>query len=171
MNDLAFRLTGTKAVLIRNGKELVVSRDLILEIYQSVLGHVNPQRDYSNITSTKKLLRVLDLEFDPDDSDDEHEQTSEPLKTVVVPVKTVVPEIVKMLILPEPVKTVVVEESVVHESENELSGDDSDSKPVVKKPVGKTGKSAVVAVKATKPTKKSALKPIPAKSESDDDDE
>ena len=74
MSDLGFRVQGSKAYVVRNGNEKEVPRESILEIYQLVLGHISPNRDYSNVTSVRKLLRIIDLECEPDESEDESDK-------------------------------------------------------------------------------------------------
>ena len=89
MSDLGFRVQGSKAYVIRNGNEKEIPRDSILEIYQLVLGNIAPHRDYSSVTSVRKLLRIIDLECEPDESDGESDdegndsEESEEAKPVV----------------------------------------------------------------------------------------
>ena len=56
MSDLGFRVQGNKAYVIRGDNEKEIPRDSILEIYQLVLNHLSPNRDYSSVTSVRKLL-------------------------------------------------------------------------------------------------------------------
>ena len=86
MSDLGFRLQGSKAYLVRAGNEREIPRESLLEIYQLVLGHISPVRDYSNVTSIRKLLRIIDLECEPDESeesDDESEKADDESEEVI----------------------------------------------------------------------------------------
>ena len=77
MSDIGFRVQGSKAYVIRGENEKEIPRDAVLEIYQLVLGHISPNRDYSSVTSVRKLLRIVDLECEPDESEDEDESEEE----------------------------------------------------------------------------------------------
>ncbi len=77
MSDICFRVQGTKAYVICNGKEKQVPRESILEICQLVIGHIAPNRDYTSVTSVGKLMRIIDLECEPDDSDNESEKVED----------------------------------------------------------------------------------------------
>ena len=81
--DIGFQVQGGKALLIRHANKKEISRDVVLEVYQLILGHIASNRDYSNVTSIRKLLRIIDLECEPDDSDDESE--GEPSKPAAIP--------------------------------------------------------------------------------------
>ena len=86
MSDLGFRVEGNKAFVIRGDNEKEISRDTVIQVYQLLLSSISPNRDYTTITSTKKLLKTIDLECEPDDSDDESDPVVEAEKTA--PVKT-----------------------------------------------------------------------------------
>nr|QBK87487.1 MAG: hypothetical protein LCMAC201_03970 [Marseillevirus LCMAC201] len=76
--DLGFQIQEGKAFLIRHTNKKEIPRDALLEIYQLILGHLAPNRDYSSVTSVRKLLRIIDLECEPDDSDSESEEAAKP---------------------------------------------------------------------------------------------
>lgn len=77
MSDIGFRVEGSKAYVLRSGHEKEIPRETVLEIYQLVLGHLAPNRDYSAVTSIRKLVRIIDLECEPDESEDESDSESE----------------------------------------------------------------------------------------------
>lgn len=77
MSDIGFRVQGNKGYLLRGSAQKELPRDTILEIYQLVLNRLSPNRDYTSVTSVSKLLRIIDLECEPDDSSDETEAVEE----------------------------------------------------------------------------------------------
>ncbi len=78
MSSIEFKLEDKKTFLIRNEQTKEISRDLLLEICQLLLSHLTSTRDYSNVTSIHKLLRIIDLECEPDESDTEPNVEPEP---------------------------------------------------------------------------------------------
>jgi hypothetical protein len=108
MSELGFRVQGSKAYVIRNGNEKEIPRDSILEIYQLVLGNIAPNRDYSSVTSVRKLLRIIDLECEPDESDgesdDEDEESEEEAPVVSNPTRGRRPAVrtVRRAVKPDP---------------------------------------------------------------------
>jgi hypothetical protein len=73
--------TQAKVNLHYNGHNTVLNKDSFVSFILSVLEQVNPTRDYTNITSVQKLLRVLDIEMVPDDSDTEEVEQHKPPPT------------------------------------------------------------------------------------------
>lgn len=71
MSELTFCVKNGKGCVRSNGQEKELTKDFMVELFQNVLGVVSPDRDYTSVTSLRKLLRVIDLEFEPDESDDE----------------------------------------------------------------------------------------------------
>lgn len=62
-----------KVELRYNGNQTTVHKETLVSFVLSVLEQVNPSRDYTSVTSVQKLLRILDIEMIPDDSDVEEE--------------------------------------------------------------------------------------------------
>lgn len=116
MSELTFSVKGGKGCVSSNGQEKELSKEFMLELFQNVLGVVSPDRDYTSVTSLRKLLRVIDLEFEPDESEDEASEASEAEeeeeKPAPVVKKTVKRAVVKR---PPPAKK---EESEEEESED-----------------------------------------------------
>lgn len=77
MSELTFCVKNGKGCVRSNGQEKELTKDFMIEMFQNVLGVVSPDRDYTSVTSLRKLLRVIDLEFEPDESDDEAESEKE----------------------------------------------------------------------------------------------
>ena len=77
--DIGFQVQGQQAFVLRGDTRKEIPRDTVLEIYQLVLGNIAPNRDYSSVTSLKKLARIVDLECEPDESDDEESEAA-PIK-------------------------------------------------------------------------------------------
>ena len=90
--DDSLKLTsrGQKAYLnIGDKHEMEISKDVMLEICQTILGNIQ-ERDYTSISSIRKLLTIIKLECEPDESEDEvleQKQVKKPL-----PVKKNVPQ-------------------------------------------------------------------------------
>lgn len=78
MSDIGFGIENNKAYVSCAGAKKELPRESLLEIYQLVLGHLAPNRDYSSVTSVRKLLRIITLECEPDESDDESDAEPEP---------------------------------------------------------------------------------------------
>ena len=100
---LTFNFKNDKAYIVRYDQEKEIPRDLLLEVYQLLLGQLCPNRDYSNVTSIKKLLKIIDLEFEPDDSDDEP-VASEEVKVIEEPVTSEEVEVIEESEVEEVVK-------------------------------------------------------------------
>lgn len=77
MSELTFRFENGKVQLVRGDNKKELPRDSLLEVCQLVLGHLADNRDYSAVTSVRKLLRIIDLECEPDESDEEKEVEEE----------------------------------------------------------------------------------------------
>lgn len=77
MSELTFCVKNGKGCVRSNGQEKELAKDFMVELFQNLLGVVSPDRDYTSVTSLRKLLRVIDLEFEPDESDDEAESEKE----------------------------------------------------------------------------------------------
>ena len=69
--DIGFRVEGKKALLLRGKNKTELPRNVAIEVYRLVVGCLSSNRDYSNVTSSQKLLKIIDLECEPDESDDE----------------------------------------------------------------------------------------------------
>lgn len=135
-SDISFRTVGETSIIIRNGIEKNIPKEILLEIYQMVLGHLSPNRDYSNISSNRKLLRIIDIEFEPDDSEEEKE---------VLPINNTNIKNVKNL-------------SVKTDEDEEVEVEEEEEKTIVKN-------------KSRKNVRKPPLKPIPPKSDTEEEDE
>lgn len=61
-----------------NGVTRKMPKNVLVEIYQILLTQVCPERDYTGVTSCHKLLKILDLEFEPDDSGSEGSEGEPP---------------------------------------------------------------------------------------------
>lgn len=82
-----------------------LSKDAMVPLYQLLLANVTKDRDYSNVTSVKKLAKCLELELVPDDSDDESDgddeappppkKEPEPVKKAPVQKKKATPAVAK----------------------------------------------------------------------------
>jgi len=87
--SLTFTFDGTKVNLVKSGNTKELTKDVFVELLQITLSHISPNRDYTSITSINKLLKTIDLECEPDESDDEEavpspEPVKQPVKTVPV---------------------------------------------------------------------------------------
>lgn len=82
--DLGFQVENNKVWLVRGENRKEYPRDAFLGVCQMVLSTVANGRDYTSITSVRKLLRTIDLECEPDESDDEHELPNKPVARAVV---------------------------------------------------------------------------------------
>jgi len=71
---LSFKLETNTVYLINGANQKELPRQALLEVYQLVLTHLSPNRDYTSVTSLSKLKRIIDLECEPDESDDEKPQ-------------------------------------------------------------------------------------------------
>lgn len=71
--DIGLQVKGSKAFLVRGDNRKEIPRDAVLEVYQLLLGCI-ASRDYTSVTSLRKLLLIIDLECQPDDSDNETEE-------------------------------------------------------------------------------------------------
>ena len=78
MSDIGFSMENNKAFVHCAGQRKELPRESLLEIYQLTLGHLVPNRDYSSVTSVRKLRRIVEMECEPDESDDESEPEPEP---------------------------------------------------------------------------------------------
>lgn len=146
--DISFKLTDKGAFLVRGSTTKELPRDALVEIFHTVLTHLAPNRDYGNITSLSKLVRTIDLECAPDDSDDE--------KPVEKPVEKVVEKVVEKQV--EKVVDKVAEKQV------EKTEDKVVEKPKAAAPVKAAPKQAAPAKAPATPVK------APAKPVSNDSD-
>ena len=69
--SLTLSLTNGKAQLGLNGVSRDIPKSVLVEVYQILLSQVCPDRDYTSVTSCTKLLKIFNLEFEPDESDDD----------------------------------------------------------------------------------------------------
>ncbi len=116
--DIGFQVQDGKTFLIRGSNKKEIPRDTILEIYQLLVGQIAQNRDYSSVTSVRKLLRIIDLECEPDDSDDEAEEPAPAAKPAA---NTRTSRPAARTVRRTPAKTVAVKKE---ESDND--SDDSD---------------------------------------------
>lgn len=88
MDSLNFMLENGDVYVSKGQGKKKISKDAMLEICYLLLGHIAEPRDYTSVTSVKKLLHIIDVECQPDESDaeDEKEAPVKPsTKTVPVP--------------------------------------------------------------------------------------
>jgi pyruvate/2-oxoglutarate dehydrogenase complex dihydrolipoamide acyltransferase (E2) component len=69
--DVGFQTVDGRHYLVRGSTRKEIEREVLIELYQAVLGRLAQNRDYTSITSISKLLKVIDLECAADDSDSE----------------------------------------------------------------------------------------------------
>ena len=135
--DIGFRVEGKKALLLRGKNKTELPRETVVEIYQLVLGRLSPNRDYNNVTSLQKLLKIIDLECEPDESDESDDEKVVPARksttvarsgasTKKAPVKEA-PVVKKRPAAHTVRKTPVKEESDDDESESDDESDDEES--------------------------------------------
>lgn len=79
MSELTFRFDNGKVHLVKGDNKKELPRDSLLEVCQLILGHLVDNRDYTSVTSVNKLLRIIDLECEPDESDNEVQEESKPV--------------------------------------------------------------------------------------------
>jgi hypothetical protein len=77
MSELTFRTQGSTVKLVCGGNEKTLEKDVLLEVCQTILSR--GKRDYSEVTSVKKLLRLIELECEPDESGEDSENEAEPV--------------------------------------------------------------------------------------------
>lgn len=86
--SLNFSIVGNKPTLQVGQHHKELTKEAMLEVLQLVLSHVAGTRDYTNVVSVGKLLKIIELECEPDDSDSESEpkkpaSTQHPVPVVV----------------------------------------------------------------------------------------
>jgi len=87
MNSLSFNVQDNNVFVESGGGKKEISKEVLLEICHLLLGNIAEPRDYTSITSVKKLLRVINVECQPDDSEDEGSSEEKP-KTTTAPKRT-----------------------------------------------------------------------------------
>ena len=87
--SINFSIVGNKPTLQVGAHHKELSKEAMLEVLQLVLSHVAGNRDYTNIVSVSKLLKIIELECEPDDSDGESEEKpTAPTAVQAAPVAT-----------------------------------------------------------------------------------
>jgi len=110
---MSFTITSKFELKTESGT-VKLSKDAMVPLYQLLLANVAKDRDYSNVTSVKKLAKCLELELVPDDSDDESDgdgdneappppkKEPEPVKKAPVQKKKATPAVAKPVEKPKP---------------------------------------------------------------------
>lgn len=65
---------GGRVQIVKGTNHKEFSKEAFVGILQMVLATISPNRDYSSIVSINKLLKVIDLECEPDESDGEQDE-------------------------------------------------------------------------------------------------
>ena len=124
MKSLSFTVKENTIELVSsvlgNESKREIQKELLVSVLQTVLSEISPQRDYSSVSSMRKLFRVLDIEMSPDDSDDD----DEPPPVLSSTVKKSVPPVKPALKKPVMKKPLVKKEVV---PKKETSDDESSS--------------------------------------------
>jgi outer membrane biosynthesis protein TonB len=120
MSSVSFTMENNTCYVVKGSFKKEVSKELFLEMLQLTLAHLSPSRDYSSVSSINKLLKIVELECEPDESDGEGEEEPEP-EPVQVPEKKSQP--VKQTQKQQPVKQ-TPKKPVKNESSDEDSDDD-----------------------------------------------
>jgi len=84
MNSFSFKIEGESVYLVCGDNKKTISKEIMLETCYLLLGNIAEQRDYSSVTSLSKLLRIINIECEPDTSDDEKETPTKPPATATV---------------------------------------------------------------------------------------
>ena len=77
MSELTFKLKNNKLYILRGSSEKELPKTVLVDVYHVVLSYLAENRDYSSITSLRKLGYVLDMECIEDKSDNEEEESDE----------------------------------------------------------------------------------------------
>jgi hypothetical protein len=117
-SSLSFTMENNTTFIVKGNYKKEVTKDLFLEMLQLTLAHVSPSRDYSSVSSINKLLKIVELECEPDESDSE-EVEPEP----VVVEKTVKQQQVKQQVK-QPAKQTGKQPIKKDESSEDESDDD-----------------------------------------------
>lgn len=68
---MSFQFENKQAYLMVNDQKKSLPVDLLLEICQTILTNISPDRDYKSITSLTKLIKMINIELMNDESDEE----------------------------------------------------------------------------------------------------
>lgn len=71
--EFTFKLSQGTASLLVGEQKKSIPNDIMIEICQSILSTICTNRDYKNVTSMNKLLKIISMEMTPDESDEESE--------------------------------------------------------------------------------------------------
>ena len=82
--SLTINLVGGKPVLQVGNNKKELSKEAVLEMLQLMLSHVAGNRDYTNVVSVTKLVKIIELECEPDESDGETEEAESKPETTAV---------------------------------------------------------------------------------------
>jgi len=75
--ELKLVYNNNKCNVVYNDTTKTVDKNVFFTTIFSVLEKVSPDRDYTSISSLKKLFKVLEIEMSPDESDDEDDSDNE----------------------------------------------------------------------------------------------